>query len=160
LSNNLVAAAGVAAASSDEEMEATAQSMLASLKAHEDVINDEAEVNMGEATQTVFELSNHVGDLVKDLAAKSVGNQQRLRAETATISARLESFIDSSTTMSRELKRVELEASSLPNLESWLRNVTAEVSHMKAQVLFLSRTMNVEEKGAEKKGGAGGKPPG
>jgi hypothetical protein len=116
--------------------------ILDALKASEDVINDEAECAMAESTQTVFELSNHVGDRVKELTAKSIQSQQQLRSQTSTISTRLESFIDSSTSMSRELKRVELETTALPNLESWLKNITAEIAHMKAQVLFINRTMN------------------
>ena len=127
------------------------QAELQSLRGREDMINDEAECNMAEATQTVFELSNHLGERVKELTNISIHSQQQLRVQTAVISSRLELFIDSSTSMSRELKRVELESSSLPNLESWLKNITAEISHMKAQVLFLSRTMHAHEK-VEKKG--------
>ena len=46
----------------------------------------------------------------------------------------------------------------MPNLEAWLRSVTAEVSQVKAQVLFLRR-MNVDEKGEKKGGACGGRPP-
>ena len=56
------------------------QAELQSLRGREDIINDEAECNLAEATQTVFELSNHLGERVKELTNISIRSQQHLMA--------------------------------------------------------------------------------
>jgi hypothetical protein len=50
-------------------------------------------------------------------------------------------------TLSREMKSIEIESLGLPNLEGWITNITTDIAHMKAQVMFLHEIMQNERAG-------------
>jgi hypothetical protein len=83
----------------------------------------------------------------RELSIAIIESQQELRTDTAKVSSKIETMIDSMTTFSRDMRSIEIETVALPNLDAWITNVTSELAHMKAQAVFLHEIFKEEKVG-------------
>lgn len=106
---------------------------------------------MAQSTQLVHDMAMSSIGQTKMVANEITQGQKMLQAEIWQASTKIDKLLTTSAELSREMKRMEIESTSLPDLESWITITTSEFEHMRAQVKFIEEAMEDVKKNSTSK---------
>jgi hypothetical protein len=105
---------------------------------NESHIMAEAEVDMAQATQFLYDMATNGSQETKIIASEIVSDQKQLQNKIVEISADLDKLISTSSELTNELQLTDMETNILNNFESWIDITSQQLGHMKSQIYFIN----------------------